>query len=84
MGWQILLMFLELYKWVLIVRVLASWFVGPGSRNALMDTLEAATDPVLRPLSAVIPPMGGLDLTPLVAIFGIHFVQRLIASAAMY
>lgn len=82
MGWPVLLMFLELYKWVLIVRVLASWFVRPGARNPLMDALETVTDPVLRPLSAVIPPMGGLDLTPLVAIFGIHMVQHFIASAA--
>jgi YggT family protein len=82
MGWQVLLMFLEIYKWVLIVRVLSSWFVRPGSRNPLVDVLETVTDPVLRPLSSVIPPMGGLDLSPLVAIFGIHLLQTLIASAA--
>jgi YggT family protein len=82
MGWQVLLMFLELYKWVLIARVLASWFVR-GS-NPVTDVLEAVTDPVLRPLSSVIPPMGGLDLTPVIAIFGIHIVQQMIASAAVY
>lgn len=80
MGWQVLLMFLEIYKWVLIVRVLASWFVR--GRNPLMDVLETLTDPVLRPLATVIPPMGGLDLSPIVAIFGIHLVQTMISMAA--
>jgi YggT family protein len=80
MGWDVLLMFLEIYKWVLISRVLASWFVR--GRNPLMDVLETLTDPVLRPLASVIPPMGGLDLSPIVAIFGIHLVQTMISMAA--
>jgi uncharacterized protein YggT (Ycf19 family) len=37
---------------------------------------------VLRPLASVIPPMGGLDLSPIVAIFGIHLVQTMISMAA--
>jgi YggT family protein len=80
MGWDVLLVFLEVYKWTLIVRVLAGWFMrGP---NPLMDVLETVTDPVLRPLASVIPPMGGLDLSPIVAIFGVHLAQTMIWMAA--
>lgn len=66
---EIVLGLLSLYTWVIIIRALLSW-VNPDPYNPLVRMLVAVTEPVLRPLRRLLPPhrMGGLDLSPLVAI----------------
>ncbi len=72
---------LQLYLLVLVVRVLMSWF--PISRDGPMATvaggLYTVTDPVLVPLRRLLPPvrMGhmALDLSPIVAFFGLSILM---------
>ncbi|MBQ90937.1 MAG: hypothetical protein CL441_05870 [Acidimicrobiaceae bacterium] len=77
---------LTLYFWVLLLRVISSWFpISPqGTASTVVGFLYVVTDPVLVPLRRILPPvrMGavGLDLSPLVAFFGIVFLQRLICG----
>jgi YggT family protein len=66
---------LTLYVWILIINALLSW-VNPDPRNAIVQFLQAATWPVLYQIRRRIPvTFGGIDLSPLVAIFGIWLVQ---------
>lgn len=69
---------LEVLKWLVLIRVLLSWFVSPYSDNPLVEMLRRVTDPILRPLQQVIPPLGGLDISPLVAFFVIQMTQSLL------
>lgn len=69
---------LELLKWLIIARALMSWFVSPYSDNPIARFLRKVTDPILRPLSGVIPPLGGIDIAPLVAFFAIHLTQTML------
>lgn len=69
---------LEVLKWLVLIRVLLSWFVSPYSDNPLVEMLRRVTDPILRPLQQVIPPMGGLDISPLVAFFAIQLTQTML------
>lgn len=70
--------FLELLFWVVIIRALLSWFSqGPG-RNPMEVLLIQLTEPVLSPIRRIIPPIGGLDLSVLVAIIGIQALQILL------
>lgn len=78
MGWMVLHSMLEVLKWLIIVRALMSWFVDPYSRNALVVWIRRVTDVVLRPFAALIPPVGGMDLSPLIAIFAIVLIQNAI------
>lgn len=66
-----------IYRWIVLGAIIASW-VAPGSRHPIVVFLEKATEPVLAPLRKVIPPVGGFDLTPIVLLIGLHFLQRLI------
>mgnify|MGYP006209417149 CR=1 FL=1 len=66
---------LELLKWLIIARALMSWFVSPYSDNPVVRLVRKATDPILRPLSEVVPPLGGMDISPLLAFFAIHLTQ---------
>jgi YggT family protein len=80
---DVLVQVLELYKWVIIAAVIASWLVGFGVINTynqfsriVLRVLHALTEPVFRPIRRVIPPMGGLDLSPLIVFLIIYFLQR--------
>ena len=68
---------LTLYGWVIIVRALLSW-VSPDPRTPLVQILVRLTEPVQRPLRALVPPhkLGGLDLSPMLAILLIQFVKN--------
>ena len=78
----ILYYLLELLKWLIIIRALMSWFVAPGSDNAFARIIRRITDPILRPLSEMLPPMSGLDVSPLLAFFAIYLFQQLLIRMA--
>lgn len=65
---------LTLYFWILIARAILSW-VNPDPRNPIVRFLHNATEPVLYPVRRVLPYMGGVDLSPLVVIAVIYFLQ---------
>ena len=67
---------LWLYMWLIIIRALLSW-VNPDPRNPIVQFCIRATEPVLAPIRSRLPTWGtGLDLSPLVVILAIHFLQR--------
>jgi YggT family protein len=73
---------LDLYKWVLIIYVVMDWLIAFGVINTynrfvgtVHDILYRLTEPVLRWIRGVIPAVGGLDLSPLVALLVIWFIQ---------
>ena len=81
---------LNLVWWLIIISVVASWLVAFGvinTRNTtvyrILDMLNRATEPLYRPIRRIIPPMGGLDLAPMVLILIIYILQREIELALM-
>ncbi len=80
----ILCKLLQAYLVILFARIICSWFpIAPESGLASVYAfLHTLTEPVLGPLRRIIPPMGmggmGLDLSPLIVIFGITILQRVI------
>lgn len=73
---------LGFYTLVLLVAVIMSWLFAFGVINrynqvvmAIHQVVTALTEPVLRPIRKVIPPMGGLDLSILVLFFAILFLR---------
>ncbi len=77
---QLLYMVTEFYFWLLIISVVLSW-ISPGYSpfGALIAQLA---EPVLAPFRKILPPMGGLDLSPIVAFLAIQVVQILLGAAA--
>ncbi|HEX9860303.1 MAG TPA: YggT family protein [Nitrospirota bacterium] len=72
---RVLEMVLEIYMWVIIIRALITW-VNPDPRNPIVQFLQRSTEPVLRPLRKLVPPWKlGIDLSPLIAILIIIFLQ---------
>ncbi len=76
---------LDFYIWALIIGAVMSWLVAfniINTHNRLVqvvgDFLYRITEPLLRPIRRIVPMMGGLDLSPLVLIFIIMFLQSFI------
>ncbi len=65
---------LSAYIWVVIARAVISW-VNPDPYNPIVRFLHQVTDPVLMRLRRYIPIMGGLDLSPMILILAIVFLQ---------
>ncbi len=76
---QILGLVLSLYVYVVIARALISW-VNPDPYNPIVLFLHRITEPALQPIQRAIPPMGGLDLSPLILIFAIYFVKMFVVT----
>ncbi len=69
--------FLNIYMILLIVRILLTWFQTVSWMNQLASVLSPITDPYLNIFRSFIPPLGGLDLSPMLAIFVLQLVAQL-------
>jgi YggT family protein len=65
---------LTILTYAIIARAVLSW-IRPDPRNFFVQLINKATDPILRPLERLIPSLGGIDITPLVAILLIQVAQ---------
>ncbi|MFB0566355.1 MAG: YggT family protein [Candidatus Aminicenantaceae bacterium] len=79
---KILHIVLIVYMWIIIIRAIFSWINVP-SLYPLVVILHHLTEPVLRPFRRIIPPykLGGIDLTPLIVILIILFVDSFIVKS---
>ena len=88
---QFLIFLLDIFFWVIIIQVILSWLIAfdviniknTQARN-LVALIEKVTDPVYRPLRRFIPSIAGIDITPIIIIFGIQLLKGLIASTMIY
>ncbi len=71
---------LWLYMWVIIVRALISW-VNPDPWNPIVRFLERATEPVLYPIRRRLGWRMGIDLSPMIAILIIIFLQYAVVES---
>lgn len=85
---EVILVALDLYTWVIIASVVASWLVNFGVVNIhnqfarmIVSTLYALTEPVFAQVRRILPPFGGLDLSPIVVLLGIFFLERVLIRA---
>ncbi len=77
---------LQLYIWILIAAAVLSWLVAfnvVNTRNPVVanvgDFLYRITEPLLRPIRAMLPNLGGIDVSPVILILFIIFIRYVIA-----
>ena len=82
---DVVLLGLDIYQWVIIASAVLSWLIAFEVVNVRSDFvrsvwngLNAVTEPLLRPIRNILPPMAGMDLSPIVLLLGIFFLQRVI------
>ncbi len=71
---------LQILSFAIIARALLSWF-SPGMSNPIARLLVEVTEPILGPLRRVIPLIGMIDITPIVALFLLQILQQWLVQA---
>ncbi len=82
---DIVLLVLQIYIWLLIAAAVLSWLVAfnvVNTRNQVVhmvgDMLYRLTEPLLRPIRNMLPNLGGIDISPVILILIILFLQNVI------
>ena len=82
---DVLLLVLQIYVWLLIAAAILSWLIAFGvvnTRNQAVamigEFLFRITEPALRPIRRILPNLGGIDISPVILILIIYFIQEVI------
>lgn len=82
---DVILVVLQLYVWLLIAAAILSWLIAFNVVNThnqvvavIGEFLYRITEPVLRPIRNFMPNLGGLDISPVILILIIFFIQSVI------
>ena len=77
----------DLYIWIIIIGAILSWLVAFNIINTsnsvvytIIDFLYRITEPALRPIRRVIPNFGGIDISPVILILGLIFLQMVLSN----
>jgi YggT family protein len=88
---QLILKILDIYSAIIIASAIMSWLVAFGVVNVrnqvirvVVDLLYRVTEPVLRPIRRFLPNLGGIDISPVVALLLIIVIQHFIANYILY
>lgn len=72
---NLLLLALEI---AILIRVLMSWIPNLNPDNPIVQIIRSITDPILEPARRLIPPIGGLDISPLVVLLLLNLLRSLV------
>ncbi len=86
---QTLSFILNIVWWIFLIMIIMSWLISfnvINTRNQFVASvwrvLNQITEPILKPIRRLIPPVGGLDLSPLIVFVIIFFLQNVISNFA--
>jgi YggT family protein len=74
---ELVLLLINIFIFSIVVQVILSW-VNPGTYTPVGALLYSLTNPVLAPIQRIIPPVAGIDLSPLFALIGLQVLKMLI------
>ncbi len=80
LGWALpglVSLIISLFLFAVLIRVILSW-VNPDPYNPAVMLLSDVTDPIMRPAQRLIPPMSGIDLSPMVVMIGLVLLEMLL------
>jgi YggT family protein len=84
-------MLLDIYEWIVVITAVVSWLIAfeviseaNVQTQNLIGLLKKCTDPVFKPLSKYIPPIGGIDITPIVVIILIEILKEIIVRVIIF
>ncbi len=84
---QLILLLLDIYFWIIIAMVVMSWLVAfnvVNPSNSVVRQIRYAlfrlTEPLLGPIRRFLPDLGGIDISPVILLIGLWFVQNLVIT----
>ena len=84
---RVLMIAIDLYIWLVIIGAILSWLVAFNVINTtnqlvylILDFLYRITEPALRKIKRFLPNLGGIDISPVILILGLIFIQMVLAN----
>ena len=68
---------INVFLFSILIQVIISW-INPGNYNPVLSLIHSLTEPLLRPARRLIPPISGLDLSPMVVMIGLTLLKMLL------
>lgn len=81
---QLVNMTFNLVFWIIILTIFLSWIPNVDWQNPILRSMRAFTDAILSPLRGVIPPVSGLDLSPIVVLILLQLIQAALVQLCVY
>jgi YggT family protein len=72
----------QLFSYLLLIRVLLTWFPGVDWNNGVLSALSSLTDPYLNIFRGVIPPIGGFDISSILAFLLLNVIVDTLGGVA--
>ncbi|MBX2998920.1 MAG: YggT family protein [Caldilineaceae bacterium] len=69
---------IEIYIFVLLARILVTWIPNLDPSNPIIQMLFQITDPVLEPARKLIPPIGMIDISPIIVFIALQFIAGIV------
>jgi YggT family protein len=69
---------LQIYFYIILARVILSWFPNIDRSNPIVKFIHDVTEPVLRPVREALPQSGGIDFSPMVVTIGIWVLMQVL------
>lgn len=76
---ELLSLLINVYFWAILIRVILSW-VNPDPRHPALSLLRQLTEPVMAPAQRLLPPIAGLDLSPILVLVGLQLLNLLLIA----
>ncbi|MDX1432112.1 MAG: YggT family protein [Gammaproteobacteria bacterium] len=76
---ELLALLINVFVFSILIQVIISW-INPGSYNPVMSLLHSLNEPLLAPARRIIPPISGLDLSPIAVLIGLQLVSILLVA----
>jgi YggT family protein len=79
---QLLVALINLYSLILLARIILSWIPNVDRSNQIVQLLYQLTEPVLEPVRRTIPPLGMIDISPIIVFIGLRILQSVVLGMA--
>jgi len=76
---ELLSMLINIFLFGILIQVVISW-INPGSYNPIVGLIHQLTEPLMRPARRMVPPISGLDLSPMLVIIGLYLMTMLLVQ----
>ncbi len=68
---------INIFLFAILIQVIVSW-VNPGNYNPVIGLIKKLTDPIMLPAKRILPPIAGIDLSPMLVIIGLTLLEMLL------
>ncbi len=68
---------INIFLFAILIQVIVSW-ISPGNYNPIIGLIQKLTDPIMRPAQRLLPPIAGIDLSPMLVIIGLTLLEMLL------